>query len=306
MREVRDGIATLLDAMRADPRCLETVCLAVITFGAVARQVVPLTSVDHFSMPSLRLGTGTPLGSALNLLSNAIDTQVQRSTNLEIKGDWRPLCFIITDGLPTDEWRSAARAFRARVDSGSISAVALACGPDVEVAALKEVTPTVLQGGFDSTSIRTFFRWVTNSVRAASLGVGAVGAEKFLAPPKELDNAVNLKIHDSSHPDLYLVSRCQKKRLPYVMKHRWNGRVYGSTENVPLEDLEVSTIAGTTVQSGEVEPSACPHCTNAIWASCVCSRLFCCPTNHGRFTCPWCEGTNDFSPGNFSITGSGG
>ena len=306
LKAVQDGVVTLLNAMRSDPRCMETVYLSLITFGATARQVAPLTPVDDFNMPKLKLGTGTPFGAALNLLSNAIATQVERGRNVELKGDWRPLCFILTDGMPTDDWRSAARVFRATLDGGSCSAVALACGPDVDLAALKEVTPNVLQGGVDAASLSAFVRWVTASVRAASVAAGDAGTEKFPAPPKEIGEAPQRETRDAAHPNLFLVSRCQKKRLPYVMKHRWDGSAYRSIETVPLDDIEIGTKVGTTARSDAIDVSACPHCSNPIWAYCECKRIFCCQGSTGRFTCPWCEKTNDFSPSSFSITGSGG
>lgn len=38
------------------------------------------------------------------MLAQSIDREVGKST-AEMKGDWKPLVFIMTDGMPTDSWQ---------------------------------------------------------------------------------------------------------------------------------------------------------------------------------------------------------
>ena len=98
-RAVDKGIVQLLGDLRRNPYALETVWLSVITFSTKAKVHVPLTELVAFNMPDLELQPGTALGGALRLLKERIEEEVQLST-AEKKGDWRPLVFFLTDGVP--------------------------------------------------------------------------------------------------------------------------------------------------------------------------------------------------------------
>ena len=47
---VRNGVETLLAAIRRDPYALETAYLSVVTFGLEVKQDVPLTEVSLFHL----------------------------------------------------------------------------------------------------------------------------------------------------------------------------------------------------------------------------------------------------------------
>jgi hypothetical protein len=61
--------------LRGVPHALETVALGVITFAGEARLAVPLTALDMFQMPPLKISPGTSLGRALDLLSSCISNK---------------------------------------------------------------------------------------------------------------------------------------------------------------------------------------------------------------------------------------
>jgi uncharacterized protein YegL len=67
---VETGVQTLVSALRQDPYALETAYLSVITFDSKAKQVVPLTELTAFQMPSIQATGLTSLGDALKLLAN--------------------------------------------------------------------------------------------------------------------------------------------------------------------------------------------------------------------------------------------
>ena len=50
---VRNGMQTLVSALRQDPHALESAYLSVITFAESAAQVVPLTELTQFQIPVL-------------------------------------------------------------------------------------------------------------------------------------------------------------------------------------------------------------------------------------------------------------
>lgn len=103
IESVKNGLQTLVTALRQDPYALETAFLSVITFASSAKQVIPLTELTAFQPPVLSASGGTSMGAALNLLAERIDNEVAKTT-ADAKGDWKPIVFIMTDGAPTDDW----------------------------------------------------------------------------------------------------------------------------------------------------------------------------------------------------------
>ena len=98
---VKNGVQTLLTTLRQDPYALETAFISVITFNTSATQIIPLTDLLSFKTPELVATGTTSLGEALSLTADCIEKEVVKTT-YDTKGDWRPLVFIMTDGMPTD------------------------------------------------------------------------------------------------------------------------------------------------------------------------------------------------------------
>lgn len=162
---VETGVQTLVSALRQDPYALETAYLSVITFDSSAKQIVPLTELTAFQAPSIRASGSTALGEALSMLANKINSEVTKTT-AEVKGDWKPLVFIMTDGGPTDNWQKGLAEFK-NCKTGIV--VACAAGQGANINVLKQITECVVQlDTTDSASIKAFFKWVSASVSTSS------------------------------------------------------------------------------------------------------------------------------------------
>ena len=158
---VKNGLSTLLTALRSDPHALETAYLSVITFDSDAAQIVPLTDLASFQEPSLAAQGTTSLGEALTLLANCIDKEVKKSTP-EQKGDWKPLVFFMTDGQPTDDWQRGLNDFKSK-KTGMVVACAAGSGADTTV--LKQITDNVVMlDTADKATIAAYFKWVSSSI----------------------------------------------------------------------------------------------------------------------------------------------
>lgn len=180
---VRNGVKALVSELRSDPQALETAYLSVITFNSSARQVCPLTELMMFREPVLNAGGPTALGAALRLLTDCINSEVRRSTETQ-KGDWKPLVFILTDGIPTDEWHEAAAMLK---NAKPANIIACAAGSCADTSVLKEITDNVLlMNNLSSGELARFFAWVSSSVKLSSKSLESrPGAGIELPPPPQ-------------------------------------------------------------------------------------------------------------------------
>lgn len=186
---VKNGMQVLVSTLRQDPYALETAYLSVITFNSTAQQVSTLTELSSFQQPDLDANGCTALGEALSLLAQKVDQEVTKTT-AEVKGDWKPLVFIMTDGEPTDDLNKGLAEFKKR-KFGMV--VACAAGQGANIDTLKKITESVVQlDTADSATIKSFFKWVSASVSAGSMKVEGCGKEvtglsELPPPPPEVN-----------------------------------------------------------------------------------------------------------------------
>jgi len=182
IESVKNGVQMLVSALRQDPYALETAYLSVITFDSTARQVVPLTELSMFQTPDLVATGTTALGDALNVVCQSIGSEVAKTT-ADTKGDWKPMVFIFTDGVPTDDWNKSLSNYQ----SQSIGVtVACAAGPQADTSVLKQITEIVVQlDTADASSIAAFFKWVSASISTGSQKVES-GSDIDLTKSSEL------------------------------------------------------------------------------------------------------------------------
>lgn len=185
---VKNGVQMMMHSLRQNPQAIETAFLSIITFDSDARQVVPLTDLASFQMPDIQASGLTSLGSALSLLADKMETEINKTT-LEQKGDWKPMTFIMTDGIPTDDWQQGFNKLKS-TNNGII--VGCAAGSGADDAILSQITESVVRlDSADSESISKFFQWVTASISTSSTkveesGKEAEGLDQLPPPPSEL------------------------------------------------------------------------------------------------------------------------
>ena len=189
---VKNGVQMLLSTLRSDPYALETAYLSIITFDSKAEQIVPLTEISSFQLPSINASGCTALGEALSLLAQKVDEEVTKTTS-EVKGDWRPLVFLMTDGQPTDNLERGLDNFRKR-KFGMV--VACAAGQGAATKTLQKITENVVQlDTADSATIKAFFKWVSASISTSSKSIDDTGTDSMtmneLPPPPPEVNIID-------------------------------------------------------------------------------------------------------------------
>jgi uncharacterized protein YegL len=183
IQAVNQGVKALVAELNTDPFALETAHLSVITFESTAKQVCPLTELPAFQPPNLVASGATQLGAALNLLAQSFDKEVQKASDTQ-KGDWKPLVFLMTDGMPTDNWKQAANELKQKKPANII---ACAAGVHADEKVLKEVTNSVVKlNDLQPDTLGAYFKWVSQSIKQTSQSVAQVMADNEpvnLPPP---------------------------------------------------------------------------------------------------------------------------
>jgi uncharacterized protein YegL len=184
---VKNGLQVLVSKLRQDPFALESVCISIITFDREVKQVLPLTELEVLQLPEITTPESGPtnMGAALEMLAKQVEKDIIKST-ADIKGDWRPLLFLMTDGKPSD-----LKAFRDIVpiikNKGFASIIACAAGAEAQDSFLKELTDNVVHlDTADSSTLMSFFKWVSDSIGVGNQSVGATDEMQLPPPPDEV------------------------------------------------------------------------------------------------------------------------
>lgn len=188
IESVKSGIAAMLAALRQDPHALESMHLSIITFDREVKTILPLSGLESLQLPEISCPDSGPthIGAALEVICSRVAAEVLR-TEGEQKGDWRPLLFLMTDGVPSDiqlykEMIPKVRAL------GFASIIACAAGPKARKEDLVHLADHVVTlDTMDGNGFANFFRWVSSSVAAGSASAGSSGDLHLPPPPPEVN-----------------------------------------------------------------------------------------------------------------------
>lgn len=189
IEQVKNGVQMLVSALRQDPYALETAYLSIIGFSTSASQLVPLTELNAFQPPDLQASGTTSFGEALKLCADRSEQEVAKTT-AETRGDWKPMVFIMTDGMPTDDWERGWERFKevkwgivvgCAVNEGDTDVLGKVCGEAV-----------VRLSTSDSGAMAAFFKWVSASVSTSSQKIDmekkdVTAMDELPPPPPEID-----------------------------------------------------------------------------------------------------------------------
>jgi len=184
---VNNGLQVLVSRLRQDPFALESVSVSIITFDREPKQLLPLVELEALQLPVIDITESSPpfTGRALLYLDRQLGREVRKGT-AERKGDWRPLLFVLTRGTPADkqDFREAIPKIRAH---NFAAIVACSVGSRSSETELKELTDNVVHlDTADSTTLMSFFRWVSDSIGTGNRTMGTAADITLPPPPKEL------------------------------------------------------------------------------------------------------------------------
>lgn len=320
IEQVQDGLATIIKELKTDPHALETVWISIIGFAGRSKVITPLQDVITFYPPKIPIGSGTSLSSGLNELMRAIDREIVKTT-YERKGDWKPIVFLFTDGIPTDsvdnEIERWNRSYRKQCNMAVIS-----IGENTNYNLLGRLSDTVLQfNNTDANSYKSFFKWITASIKASSENVNSTNLEEInlsKASPDLVERVDLSKKHRVPDENFVVLNgKCSQTNTLYLAKYKQSSEYSGiadlQTRIFRLEgaykideklyrEFSVERDYSLKVSSDELYGNpTCPCCGNQIGiAHCICGGIHCI-SGDGEATCPWCENRGFYGSGEGSF-----
>lgn len=322
IQQVEEGVAMIVETLKSDPYALETVWISVLVFAGQPKTLVPLQEIVNFYPPRFPIGSGTSLSKGLGHLMYELRKNIIKTTYAQ-KGDWKPIIFLFTDGVPTDDTTAAINEWKQNWQR-SANMIAISFGDETDTSLLGELTEHVLH--FKNTtpqSYKEFFRWVSDSIKTSSVSVDSNGSGFELA---KTDDETLSKIDLTKPADkkpfvddhfVVLAAKCQNTKRPYLMKYTRNlvpdnfGGMNLYTKSYRLSgayaidnsyfELADDSLSQTVNSEELVGAPTCPCCGNpyAI-AVCTCGKIHCLGEDL-LSTCPWC-GTQ----GKYGVGGGGG
>lgn len=162
IESIMAGISAIHSELMNDPTAIESAFLSVITFGSHAKQVVPLTEIASFAPPKLEASGARAMGEALRLLCQDLDLTASQQKGY--KADFNPIIFLLTGGIPTDDWQQYADDLKAKRKDGIIAVACGDCGDGAYISLLKSITDTVLDmKNMIPSDYSAFLKWFSDS-----------------------------------------------------------------------------------------------------------------------------------------------
>jgi uncharacterized protein YegL len=187
IQALNNAMSGMINSLRSDAQASETLWISIITFDRVVNEISPLTELPLFQLPEIICPQSGPTntGKALELLFDKVSKEVKKGSPTQ-KGDWRPLLFIFTDGKPSDPQLYTEMIPKIKsLNFGSI--VGCAAGSLADNSKLKELAETVVHlDTADSSTLKQFFKWVSDTIEQGNKSMGTVDTVSLPAPPSEV------------------------------------------------------------------------------------------------------------------------
>lgn len=165
--ELNQGLQQFIQAVKHDDYAGQSVEVGVVTFGHRVIPQLPLTPVRQIENVDNFIASGdSPMGAAVHAGLDILEAR-KRAYQKAGVAYHQPWLILMTDGVPTDEWRSAAVRCQTLADQKKLSVYSIAMGPDADLNVLThfgERKPMRLRG----LRFREFFQWLSASMERLS------------------------------------------------------------------------------------------------------------------------------------------
>lgn len=188
---VKNGLDVMVSRLRQDPFALESVFISLIRFDRIAEVILPLTELELLQIPEIDIPQSSPphTGEALEFLCEQVEKEIIKSNEGQ-KGDWRPLLFILTRGVPADKEKFKAVVNRVK-EKNFATIVACTAGSRNSEEDMKLLTNHVVHlDTADSATLTSFFKWVSASIGAGNMSTSSDVEITLPPPPQEIQPVI--------------------------------------------------------------------------------------------------------------------
>jgi uncharacterized protein YegL len=308
MQAVEKELINVISELKENPHALDTVFVSVITFAGQAKTLADIRELPEFNAPKFSIGRGTSLNNAIQHLINKINNDTTPTTSKQ-KGDWKPIIFLCTDGVPTDNCITAINEWKKNWQNKA-NLIAISVGEETDLNLLKQLTEHIfLLKDISGSSYKKFFKWITATIIASSESININNEAFEIAKTNDAVSKVDIyKINNReilADPNYAIfAAKCRKTKKTYLIKYG----VLRSTANAPTYRLEGAFPVDNSYfeLSSNIPPDnnvntdllkgfpSCPYCGDQWGFSvCVCGRIHCIGTAH-KGICPWCDNEGDY------------
>lgn len=183
IRQLNDGVKTLLESLKEDELASKRVDLAIVTFASDITLVQDFSNPDQWEAPTLEANGVTNMGEAIVATLERLESRKQEYKNNGI-AYYRPWLFLLTDGMPTDATELATEKLRRAQDQKQLKVFPVGIGDDINLDQLKQISGTT-PVKLDESKWNEMFQWLSQSATAVSHSQDT-GEQVKLAPPEWL------------------------------------------------------------------------------------------------------------------------
>lgn len=169
IQSVNNAMHELESSLREEAKKNPTaqVNVRIMTFGDTSAKwhIGTKTPVEQFKYKDINnVYGGTPLGSALALLNDSLDSTHMPNRSL------RPIIVLLSDGWPTDHYENNLKKLLSLPWGKKAIKVAIAIGHDADKELLATFTtdPNLVLNASNATELRNFIKWTSTLVTHVS------------------------------------------------------------------------------------------------------------------------------------------
>ncbi|MFT7073406.1 MAG: hypothetical protein ACJAX3_002402 [Patiriisocius sp.] len=165
METLKNVLQVMLSSFRQNPQLVESGVLSINNLSESNNKINPLIEVSKYELNDLQSSQYCFLGKSLSLLIEDIDKNVVKTTQ-EVKGDWKPLVFVLLASEPKDEYLNIVNELK-KVRQRTI---VILIGNKVSIETANAISDNVVHmDNVDSLQISKYFAWSSGVVVSSEL-----------------------------------------------------------------------------------------------------------------------------------------
>jgi len=169
--QLNKGLALLEQELKADSIASKRVRLLVLEFGGQDEAKIAGDWIDamEFTAPNLTANGTTPTGQAVDLALAKIEEEKARFKQAGVAYT-RPWLFLMSDGVPTDDWQGAADRCRQAEKANKVAIFPIAVGDEAHADTLGEFSSKGAGAvkRLNGLKFRELFLWLSASMKVVS------------------------------------------------------------------------------------------------------------------------------------------